>query len=173
MLAFLAILVILAAFSGGRKYLSQSPSGNLERAWVERVVDGDTLIVSVDGERERVRLIGVNTPESVHPDPSRNTAEGVEASEFTKSILESGDQVYLEKDVSDRDQYDRLLRYVWLEEPEGERVDRQQVEEKMLNGILVAEGYAEAREYPPDTKYAALFEAIALEPSLSEKNPAA
>ena len=73
---------------------------------VTRVVDGDTIIVDLNGVEERVRLIGIDTPESVHPDASRNLPEGKVASEFTKSRLE-GKEVKLEFDVQERDQYGR------------------------------------------------------------------
>lgn len=131
----------------------------LEEATVVRVVDGDTLVVDLSGEDYYVRLIGVDTPESVHPDASRNTEEGEDASEYTKSLVECGSTVYLQKDTSDTDTYDRLLRYVWLEEPE-DVWDEEEVTEKMLNAILVINGYAEPKAYEPDTAYAEVFELL-------------
>ena len=128
----------------------------LQQATVERVVDGDTIIVDLDGVEQRVRLIGVDTPESVHPDESRNSEAGDVASDFTKSIVKQGDTVYLQKDVSDTDKYDRLLRYVWLEKP-TDATDESEIKTKMLNAILVVEGYAEPKEYEPDTAYADVF----------------
>lgn len=123
------------------------------------VVDGDTIIVELGGVEQRVRLIGVDTPESVHPDESRNTEAGNVASDYTKSIVKSEDTVYLQKDVSDTDKYDRLLRYVWLEKPTDVN-DESEVKTKMLNAILVAGGYAEPKEYEPDTAYADVFERL-------------
>ena len=76
-----------------------------------------------------------------------------------KSIVLRGQTVYLQSDITDRDQYDRLLRYVWLEMPD-DPWDIKEVREKMLNAILVANGYAEARRYHPDTSYATIFEAL-------------
>ena len=108
---------------------------------VERVVDGDTVVLA-DGRR--LRLIGIDTPETVAPgEPVQ--CFGPEASARTKSLVE-GRAVTLEKDVSETDRYDRILRYVYL--PDG----------RMLNEVLVAEGYARAIRYPPDVKYAGRFE---------------
>ena len=78
----------------------------------ERVVDGDTIIVLIDGNKERVRLIGVDTPETVHPNKPVEHF-GKEASAFTKSMVE-GKMVRLEHDGLQRDRYGRLLAYVYL-----------------------------------------------------------
>ncbi len=129
----------------------------LEVATVERVVDGDTLKVSIDGESYRVRLIGMDAPESVAPDDTRNTEEGGIASNFTKSLVSEGQTVYLQKDTSDTDTYGRLLRYVWLEYPGTDLRNIYNVREYMLNGVLVYEGYAEAKSYKPDTAYDDIF----------------
>lgn len=116
-----------------------SPKNEIADEWVtvERVVDGDTFVLSTG---ERVRMILINTPESVHPDESKNTEFGKLASEFTKELLE-GEKVKLEKDVSDTDKYGRLLRYVYLEDG------------TFVNEYLVKEGYAQIATYPPDVKY--------------------
>ncbi len=108
-------------------------------AKVIRVVDGDTLLVDLNGKEERVRLIGVDTPESVHPDVAKNLPEGKVASEFTKLKLE-GKEVILEFDVQERDQYGRLLAYVWIDGV-------------MFNKVLLEEGYARVATYPPNVKY--------------------
>ncbi len=107
---------------------------------VERVVDGDTFIARVDGERERLRMIGIDTPESVAQDESRNTPEGVIASEFTARHLD-GATVYLEFDQEQRDQYGRLLVYVWMEDG------------SMFNRTLIREGHAKLMTRPPNIKY--------------------
>lgn len=106
---------------------------------VVRVVDGDTIIVKMDGKNERVRFIGVNTPESVHPDPERNSQMGKLASDYIKELLE-GQRVGLELDVEERDQYGRILAYVYL--------DGQMVQETLLS-----EGYAQVVTFPPNVKY--------------------
>jgi len=117
---------------------------------VTRVIDGDTIEVEMRGETYKVRLIGINTPEST----TRIESYGKEASNFTKSQL-LGKKVYLEKDVSETDKYGRLLRYVWLKKP-SEPTDSE-IRTKMFNAILVIQGYAQAATYPPDVKYAEYF----------------
>lgn len=111
---------------------------------VERVVDGDTIVVQIEGKSETLRLIGIDTPETVDP---RRSVEcfGKEASTHMKTLLE-GAQVHLTKDVSDRDRYGRLLRYVYKDDI-------------FINEQLVRDGYAEASAYPPDVKYQELFSA--------------
>ena len=109
---------------------------------VIRVVDGDTIKVLYQGEEVSVRLIGVDTAETVHPTKAVQ-AYGQEASDFTKSQL-TGKNVRLEFDVEKQDQYDRLLAYVWLGD-------------SMFNEVLVAEGYAQVSTYPPNVKYVERF----------------
>ena len=77
-----------------------------------RVVDGDTIIIIIDDKNERVRLIGVDTPEIVHPEKPVEFF-GQEATAFTKSMVE-GKKVRLEYDQEKRDKYGRLLAYVYL-----------------------------------------------------------
>lgn len=116
------------------------------RTTVIRVVDGDTIVVNYNGVEEKVRLIGVDTPESVHPDSSKNTEDGVLASEYTKERLE-GKEIELEFDVQQRDVYGRLLAYVYLDGV-------------MYNGTLLADGVANLATYPPNVKYADDFAKI-------------
>ena len=112
---------------------------NDDLVMVELVIDGDTIEV---GGGIRVRLIGIDTPETV--DPSRPVGcYGKEASNFTKSQLE-GKEVKLEKDVSETDRYGRLLRYIW-------------VGDSLFNETLVKEGYAQSSTFPPDVKYQERF----------------
>lgn len=91
---------------------------------------------------ERVHLIGVNTPESVHPDETKNSESGKAASEYTKELLANHTDVWLQQDVSETDIYGRLLRYVWFEEPSDTR-NVEEVKNKMLNGILLRDKIAE------------------------------
>ena len=107
-------------------------------AQVLEVVDGDTVEVLVRGHREKVRLIGVDTPETKHPRKGVQ-CYGPEASEFTAQVLDHH-QVWLTYKPSERyDKYGRLLAYIWLDldgDPEVE----------LFNEELVAQGYA--RVYP-------------------------
>ncbi|MEA2461498.1 MAG: micrococcal nuclease [Actinomycetota bacterium] len=133
---------------------SEEPGG-YESADVTRAVDGDTIVVQITGRTEgpgageaqvggeyRVRLIGIDTPESVKPN-SPVECFGHEASAATKALLEGRD-VRLVKDVEETDQYDRLLRYVYFED-------------EMANARLVANGYASVYTYPPNVRHADLF----------------
>lgn len=132
----------------------------MDEVTLVRVVDGDTLVVRFDtGEDEKVRLIGINTPESVAPDTYRtkNTKEGKAASDYVKDLLSDTDTLYLQTDTSDKDRYDRLLRYVWLDVPD-DVYSKSEVKEKMLNAILVEKGIAEAVAYAPDLEYEDIFE---------------
>ena len=107
------------------------------------VVDEDTIDVRIAGRELRVRYIGIDTPETVHPTRGEEPY-GREASNRNKQLV-SGQTVYLEKDLSETDQYGRLLRYVWL------------ADGSMVNALLVSEGYAQVTAYPPDVKYAHMF----------------
>ncbi len=81
---------------------------------VIRVVDGDTIVVDYQGKPEKVRLLCVDTPESVHPDKSRNCERGRQASAYTKSRL-AGKMVGLGFEKKKRGRYGRLLAYVILD----------------------------------------------------------
>lgn len=112
---------------------SESAIANLAK--VTRVIDGDTI--EIEGG-ERVRYIGIDTPETVDP---RKTVQcfGIESSKKNKELVE-GKMVRLEKDITDRDKYNRLLRYVWIDET-------------LANLALVQGGFAHSYSYPPDIKY--------------------
>lgn len=114
--------------------------------YCDRVVDGDTIVVLMDGKKEKVRMIGIDTPESVHPDKSRNTPMGKIASKYTKDHLE-GQYVRLETDVQERDKYGRILAYVYLDD-------------KMFNKTLLKEGLANLMTIPPNVKYVDEFKRI-------------
>lgn len=114
---------------------------------VMRVVDGDTAVVQMpDGTSEKVRFIGVDTPEST------NEVEtfGPEASAYTSTAL-TGRTVYLETDVELRDTYGRLLAHVWLEVPQ--QVTDETVRAHLFNAHLVLSGYANLMTIPPNVKY--------------------
>ena len=111
------------------------------------VTDGDTFEINYNGTKEKVRLIGVDTPESVHPNSKKNNEYGKQASNYTKNLLERK-VVKLEFDVSPRDKYGRLLAYVYLENGE------------MLNKKLLKKGYAQVATYPPNVKYVEDFKTI-------------
>ena len=111
-----------------------------------RVVDGDTIVVDRGRGDERLRYIGMDTPETVKPG-SLVEWMGREASAANRALV-AGRTVVLEKDVSEVDRYGRLLRHVWL------RGDGGWV---LVDLELVRDGYARVSTYPPDVKYADLY----------------
>ena len=117
----------------------EEPTGPTETGTVVKVVDGDTIDVVVDGVEMRVRYIGMDTPE-VH---SGFEWLGAEASAANTALV-AGQQVVLEKDVSETDQYGRALRYVWLDADGGWL---------LVNLELIRQGFASITTYPPDVKY--------------------
>ena len=132
------------------------------KAKVERVIDGDTMIVSFvfdDGSKylkERVRMLGVDTPETVHPNKPVQYY-GKEASDFTKKNL-TDQVVWLQTDVSARDRYDRMLAYVWLKEPtENDLDDEAAIRANMYNARLLLDGYGQLMTIQPNSRYANLF----------------
>lgn len=117
--------------------IATTPPRPTTPAIVSRVVDGDTLDVEIDGQVERIRLIGIDTPEI-------GDCYGVQAAAHVIELLPAGIPITLERDTSQRDRYGRLLRYVYLE---GE----------MINEQLVTSGFARAATYPPDVRYQPRF----------------
>lgn len=108
---------------------------NREKAKVAKVIDGDTIKLE-DGRV--VRYIGIDTPETVHPSKPIQ-CYGQEASDKNRALVE-GKEIEMEKDISETDKYDRLLRYIW-------------VGNIFVNEYLVREGFAQSSTYPPDVKY--------------------
>lgn len=113
-------------------------------AIVTSTVDGDTIRVRFRGRDLDVRLIGVNTPETVDPNEPVQ-CYGPQASHFTARRL-TGRSIRLELDVERLDRYGRTLAYVWLDG-------------RLFNRTLVAEGYAVVSTYPPNVRYVGVFEA--------------
>lgn len=150
-------LIVLGALIGGSKPEIQAPAptpqniptdeptAQQEQLITPKINDGTLLVVRViDGDTielengQRIRYIGIDTPETVDP---RKPVQcfGVEASKRNKELVE-GKRVRLEKDISETDKYDRLLRYVY-------------VGDTLINLTLVQDGFAYSYTYPPDVKY--------------------
>lgn len=114
-----------------------------------RTVDGDTIIVEdSNGEHKRVRMIGIDTPESVAQEEERNNEYGIMASDYTKELLSNAGTLYLEYDVDADDQYDRILAYVWLEDVD-DTFNVENIKNSMVNAIIVENGYGIAKKYEP------------------------
>ena len=116
---------------------------------VEHVVDGDTVDVVLGDRHERVRLIGIDTPE-VYVRDGPPECYGPEASAYTKQLLPEGTPVRLERDVVGRDDYGRLLAYVYLA-----------ADGRMVNELIVATGFAQPLTIPPNSTFASRFVAAA------------
>ncbi len=130
------------------------------------VVDGDTIIVNLNNENVKVRLIGIDTPESVHADDDKNNIYGEYASLYTSSLLSDVETVYLEFDEETEDIYGRLLAYVWLSD--GHSTTSENIGKYMLNGILLKEGYAYDKTYEPNDRYSAAFSMLRKDAKKSE-----
>jgi micrococcal nuclease len=120
--------------------------GSPGMATVVEVIDGDTLVVDLGGGDEHVRLIGIDTPETVAPDRP-DECFGAEASHHLADLAPPGTAVRLERDVEARDQYDRLLAYAYRAR-----------DDLFLNLAQVTGGFAEPLAYPPNTAHRADFE---------------
>ena len=136
----LLIIAILVVLTHTRRDRSTTTFG---MARVLRVVDGDTISVRVGGHTERVRYIGVDTPESVKPGtPVQCYAERAAAA---NAALVAGREVKLVRDAEPRDKYGRLLAYVYREDG------------SFVNAQLVREGYARTLTIPPNVAHAGEF----------------
>ena len=154
------ILIIagLAYFIGGEGIFlndAGNEAGNQDfvAGVVVRAVDGDTAVVRVDGQERRVRLLGVDTPETVHPNKPVQFY-GKEASNFTKESL-NGKRVWLEYDANPQDRYNRHLAYVWLANPKT--INEASIRESMFNARLLLGGYAKVMIIRPNKRYEAEF----------------
>lgn len=120
------------------------------------VVDGDTIEIQLSGKRETVRLIGIDTPETVHPSKPVECF-GPEASAYLKSLLPEGTEINVVRDVEARDYYGRLLLYVY-------RID----DNMFVNRHLVETGHATPLPFAPNTHFSPEF-ARAAERAHSDK----
>ena len=135
------LVVVLAVGLGAAGGCSDSDqaASSAGEAVVVHPVDGDTIAVEVGGVEERVRFIGIDTPESVAENQPVE-CYGPESKARTAELLPAGTRVRLERDVEARDRFGRLLAYVT-------RPD----DGLLINLTLVEDGYAIARSYPPNT----------------------
>src|SRR5262245_21742653 len=154
----LPLILLVASIAG----TAGAQPASLEGA-VVRVVDGDTIHVRLADRVEKVRYIGVNTPEVHHPRKGEEPG-GREAAEVNRGLAEDK-RVRLELDVQSRDRYGRLLAYVWVavvaERAEGiggaESQGDQSEKWIMINAELVRLGYAQVMTVPPNVRYQSLF----------------
>lgn len=124
---------------------------------VSDIVDGDTYKILIQNKEFKVRLLGIDTPESSNNPKTRRDSQrdghdvqdiitlGKLATEFVHNYLNEGDSIRLELDFEHFDRYDRILAYVYL------------MDGRMMNEILIREGYAYLMTYPPNVKYEEVF----------------
>ena len=135
---------------------SKAPD-NTEKVHVERVVDGDTFVASdAHHKRLKVRLIGMDTPETVKPNTPVQPY-GKEASNYSKKHLNQQD-VYLEYDKEREDRYGRTLAYVWLDQ------------HTMFNKELVEKGLAREKYFAPNGKYRDVFKRAERQAKKEQRN---
>ena len=128
-----------------------------EKAVVKRIIDGDTISVFSGGKILKIRLIGIDAPESkgnkkAHHNSNRSgkdiktiISEGKQAIAFIKTNLKKGDVVYLEFDIATHDKYGRPLAYVYLSDG------------RFLNDLMISSGYASPLTIAPNVKHKDLF----------------
>jgi micrococcal nuclease len=147
-------IVLFGGYFGFSEAISNNPHASdkslarsAEEFQVIRVVDGDTIVVAINQKPETIRLLGINTPETVAPNRPVQCF-GPEASARTKELLETK-IIRLESDPSqdDRDKYKRLLRFAFLED-------------ENINETLVRDGYAKEYTYKTPHKYQQEFRAV-------------
>lgn len=155
--ALIAALAASNLIASPNKTSSQQKNATKEATFVY-AIDGDTIIVKLNGRKNHVRLIGIDTPESRPNDKAERDSMrtkqdmhtivslGLSAARYTRSLLHPGDLLKLEYDVERRDKYDRILAYVYL--PDG----------TMLNEKIIANGYAKLMTIPPNVHYVQRFE---------------
>ncbi len=139
LIVLLLILILASACNSETGTPVQVSPKDREQVLVVHVIDGDTI--EIEGG-QHVRYIGIDTPEVEGPYTS-NECFGSEASEKNRELVE-GKHVWMESDKENKDQYGRLLRYVYIDDI-------------MVNAELIRLGYARAVSYPPNTKYHELF----------------
>ena len=155
-LLIVACVAALAGCGADSPFTSPVPStvalGPLEaNATVDHIVDGDTIDVIIEGRDERVRLTGIDTPEVAHDASSGRPATigecfGDEATAYVTSLIPVGTPVLLERDVVARDDYGRLLAYVY-------RAD----DGIFVNYEIVRQGYAQPLTIPPNVTFSELM----------------
>ena len=163
LIILLVVVVALYFINGDLSFLGLGENQNSDensasnfdivQGTVARIVDGDTAVIIVGNEERRVRFLGVDTPETVHPNKPVQFY-GKEASSFTKNTL-TGKKVWLEYDANPTDRYNRHLAYIWTVKPNN--INESTIRRDMFNARLLLDGYAKTMIIKPNTRYASLF----------------
>ena len=159
-----ALLVITLAF-----HPEKASAKGFTKVKMIRVVDGDTIIVQKNGKQIRVRMIGINTPESVAPSGYKaNTEEGRIASTYTKKLFSKKKYVWLEYDKDKYDKYGRTLAYVWMTK-KPKKITFKVFKKKNAGALIMQHTYCEAVYYAPNRKYRAWYERLEKEKNAKTK----
>ena len=137
-------LIALLSLVGVLSSCTNADNLQADVATIVSVVDGDTIVLKVQSQTETVRLLGIDTPETVHPSKPIECF-GPEASAFTKATLVKGSTVKLLRDVESRDRYQRLLVYLFL------------ADGTLFNQLLIDRGFARTLSIEPNTAFASQF----------------
>ena len=134
-------------FASCANTLQTSGDTDSATATVLKVIDGDTIVLKLQNRTETVRLLGVDTPETVHP--TRDVeCFGPEASAFTKTMLTRSAVVKLVRDVEPRDRFLRLLVYLYL------------ADGTFFNQLLIEQGFARTLSIEPNMAFASQFASL-------------
>jgi micrococcal nuclease len=158
LLPFILVIVIMLTICGCF-FFPETVAEDLvlNQVRVTRIVDGDTIYVRFgSGSEEKVRLIGVDAPEINHPTKGEEPY-GAESAEYAYNMLDNI-VAWLEFDEGERDQYGRMLAYLWLEKPET--ASEAEIRSKMFNARLLLDGYARQVIFQPNVKYVEYFSAF-------------
>lgn len=135
----LVVVLVGALISWFQQDDAGSSGGDGEAATLVRVVDGDTLVVELDGQEERIRLLNIDTPETVHPQRPVECM-GPEATERMEELVSPGAQLTLKFDEERTDQYDRLLAGVFLDAV-------------FINEQMARDGFGAPVHYAPNDRF--------------------
>lgn len=134
----------------------------LVEVMVNRITDGDTLHVQLNGQDVKVRIIGIDCPEIT----GTPEAYAIEAKTYVENLLLEK-TVWLQNDTSDEDKYGRKLRYVWIEKPH--EINDVTIKKSMLSALLLENGLAKVMTIEPNTQYASLFTQLEAEAQRNKK----
>ena len=162
-LLILTAILLLLSFNGCSKEAKETThkapdTPGWQKVTIQRVVDGDTVVVKDKKNEYKVRMIGINTPESVSKDESKNCEEGKIASDYTKELLPKGTEVYIEYDQDKTDDYDRTLAYLWFDKEINASYET--FKEKNVGAMIMQNTYCESMYIEPNDKYKAWYQAL-------------
>ena len=149
-LSVIAVVIIGLFFSPFLLFSGGKP--DLQEASFIRAVDGDTIVVDIEGISTTVRLIGVNTRESTNCSIQHCEASGEAASKFTEGYFQKDQVIYLEYDKGKTDPYGRTLAYIWIRNDVRFNYFAD-FRKYCFNAILLDNTDCEARYYSPNGKY--------------------